>query len=316
MTAEEKTAAAGFLDLTADYLFDGYRRPHDRISFEDDAEARGAAGQVSSREVMQPAFPLKTAVQDAVQPVLPPENADSAGDVNSQGSPDSLEKVAEEVRQCGACRLCEKRTQGVSGEGVSAPLVMVIGEGPGADEDATGRPFVGKAGQLLDRMLASIGLSRQKNCFIANVVKCRPPQNRDPQPDEIIFCGRFLKRQIAILKPKVILCAGRIAAQTMLRTDTGIGKLRGRFELYRTEDAPGESDSNTVGDSFAVGNSFAIDDSITADNSGGGIPLLVTYHPSALLRNEDYKRPAWEDLKMLRARLIEIDSNYARETAE
>jgi DNA polymerase len=155
---------------------------------------------------------------------------------------------------------------------------LVIGEGPGAEEDATGRPFVGKAGKLLDDMLASrgqIGLYRDKNCFIANVVKCRPPENRDPLPEEIAACAPFLARQIALLKPRIILAAGRISAQTLLRAEEGIGKLRGRFYDY------------------------------------GGIPLLPTYHPSALLRNEDLKRPAWEDLKTLRSKLSELDSGFA-----
>jgi DNA polymerase len=283
MTAEEKKSAAGFLDLTADYLLDGYRRPHAETGFEDDAAAREVVRQEAAcQEAAPPA-----SFQELRQPSpLSPQTGVGA-------LSDSLEAIAEEVRRCGACRLGETRTHGVPGEGVSAPLVMVIGEGPGADEDESGRPFVGRAGQLLDKMLGSIGLSRQKNCFIANVVKCRPPQNRDPQPDEVIFCGRFLKRQIALLKPKVILCAGRIAAQTMLHTDTGIGKLRGRFEQYQAE--------NVIDD----------DDGIAAN----AIPLLVTYHPSALLRNDDYKRPAWEDLKMLRARLAELDGNYARDTA-
>jgi DNA polymerase len=218
--------------------------------------------------------------------------ADSPG-----GNADSLGKVAEDVRRCNICRLCETRARGVPGEGAESTLLLVVGEAPGADEDATGRPFVGKAGQLLDKMLASIGLFRQKNCFIANVVKCRPPQNRDPMPDEVVFCGRFLKRQIDLLKPKAILCAGRISAQTMLRTNAGIGKLRGRFEPYRMEGAFDELDGFTPG------------------GPGGAIPLLATYHPSALLRDESYKRPAWEDLKALRVKLAELDDNYARETA-
>jgi len=150
---------------------------------------------------------------------------------------------------------------------------MVIGEGPGADEDATGRPFVGRAGQLLDKMLQSIGLSRNSNCFIANVVKCRPPGNRDPKPEELAACAHFLRRQIKLLNPKFILTAGRIAAQTLLDTGEPVGRLRGKF----TDILAGEK----------------------------AIPLLVTYHPSALLRNEDLKRPAWEDLKLLRARLGE-----------
>jgi DNA polymerase len=181
---------------------------------------------------------------------------------------DSLESVAADVRACNACKLSAIRTNAVPGEGAPQPLVMVIGEGPGADEDATGRPFVGKAGQLLDKMLASIGLFRESNCYIANVIKCRPPGNRDPQPDETAACASFLARQIQLLQPRLILCAGRIAAQTLLNTSTPIGKLRGKFTDFQ------------VGDT--------------------AIPFLPTYHPSALLRNEDLKRPAWEDLKLLR----------------
>jgi len=183
-------------------------------------------------------------------------------------SGDSLELVAADVRGCTACKLSATRTNAVPGEGAQRPLVMVIGEGPGADEDATGRPFVGKAGQLLDKMLASIGLFRESNCYIANVIKCRPPENRDPQPDETAACAAFLRRQIQLLQPRFILCAGRIAAQTLLNTATPIGKLRGRFTDFQAGDAT--------------------------------IPFLPTYHPSALLRNEDLKRPAWEDLKLLR----------------
>ncbi|MDR3336039.1 MAG: uracil-DNA glycosylase [Treponema sp.] len=273
MTAEGKTAASQFLALTADYLTGGYRRPH-ALGFEGDVFLAG--------------------------PLTGTENGEAGDALNNspKREADSLEKVAEEVQRCAGCRLCEKRTRSVAGEGVREPLVLVVGEGPGADEDAAGRPFVGKAGQLLDRMLASIGLSRQKNCYIANVVKCRPPQNRDPAPDEIVSCSRFLSRQIALLKPKVIFCAGRIAAQTILHTATGIGSLRGHFEEYST------------------GGVFNETDRITTGIAAFRIPLLATYHPSALLRNEDLKRPAWEDLKLLRSRLAELDSIYARETAE
>ena len=150
--------------------------------------------------------------------------------------------------------------------------VMVIGEGPGADEDRQGRPFVGRAGQLLDKMLEAIQLSRKTNCYITNVVKCRPPQNRDPAPEERSCCAAFLDAQIRLLRPKMILVMGRIAAQHLLRTSDGIGKLRGRFFDYQ------------------------------------GIPLMPTYHPSALLRDESLKRPAWEDLKRFRARLHELQA--------
>jgi len=184
-------------------------------------------------------------------------------------STDSLNEIADEIKKCKSCRLCETRKNAVPGEGVKNPLVMVIGEGPGSEEDSTGRPFVGRAGQLLDKMLDSIGLSREKNCFIANVIKCRPPLNRDPQPDETAACASFLKRQIKLLNPAFILCAGRVSSQTILYSMEPIGKLRGKFYDYR------------------IGTKT--------------IPLITTYHPSALLRNEDYKRPAWEDLKLLRS---------------
>jgi DNA polymerase len=283
MTAEQKNAVSRFLDLAADHLRDGYRRTYPRTAFKDDAALPAEA---------------ETAAAAAGNGPESDRDADSRVSASLSGDADTLEKVAEEVRRCDACRLCEKRTRGVPGEGASAPLVLVVGEAPGADEDASGRPFVGRAGQLLDRMLASVGLFRQKNCYIANIVKCRPPQNRDPQPDEIIFCGRFLKRQIALLKPKIILCAGRISAQTMLHTTTGIGKLRGHFEVYRTDDAFGELDGPGP------------------DDPSASIPLLATYHPSALLRDESLKRPAWEDLKTLRVKLAEMDDAYARESAE
>jgi len=186
---------------------------------------------------------------------------------------DSLAAIAEEVHACRACRLCEGRHNAVPGEGVANPLVMVIGEGPGADEDSTGRPFVGRAGQLLDKMLAAINLDRKRNCFIANVVKCRPPNNRDPEVDEITACAPFLQRQLALLKPRAILTVGRVPTQALLGTTEGISRIRGRFFEYQ------------------------------------GIPLLPTYHPSALLRDESLKRPAWEDLKQLRAFLNSTISN-------
>jgi DNA polymerase len=201
--------------------------------------------------------------------------------------PHSLSAVAAEILRCTACPLHSDRQNAVPGEGVAHPLVLVIGEGPGADEDRLGRPFVGKAGQLLDRMLASVGLSRETNCFIANMVKCRPPGNRDPLPEEIAPCSRFLARQIRLLNPKLILCVGRVSAHALLKTDASMGSLRGSFTPYQV------------------------------DNTGGGyastIPLLATYHPSALLRDESYKRPAWEDLKLLKQRLMELDPDYAGE---
>ena len=154
--------------------------------------------------------------------------------------------------------------------GVESPDVMVVGEGPGADEDAQGLPFVGKAGQYLDKWLDAIQLSRHTNCFIGNVVKCRPPMNRDPQPDEIAACLPYLERQIALLKPRFILTVGRISSSVLTGQEAGIGRLRGRTYSFH------------------------------------GIPLIPTYHPSAVLRDPSLRRPVWDDLRRLKAELEEI----------
>jgi uracil-DNA glycosylase family 4 len=176
-----------------------------------------------------------------------------------------LEALAARVSECTACALSESRTHTVFGEGVSDPEVLVIGEGPGAEEDPQGRPFAGASGKLLDKMLAAIGLSRQTNCYIGNIVKCRPPNNREPTPIERAACIGYLRAQIAILKPRFILCVGRTAAHGLLDLADPISRLRGRtFEFE-------------------------------------GIPVVITFHPSALLRDASLKRPAWEDLKRFRA---------------
>lgn len=177
----------------------------------------------------------------------------------------ALEQVAERVRSCTLCPLHEGRTNGVPGTGPLDPLTMVIGEGPGADEDAQGIPFVGKAGRYLDKWLDAIGLSRETNAYIANIVKCRPPGNRDPEAHEADACAPYLETQIALLRPKTILAVGRIASGILTGKQIGIGRLRGQQYSYR------------------------------------GIPMIVTYHPSGVLRNDGLRRPVWEDLKKLRA---------------
>ena len=182
----------------------------------------------------------------------------------------TLDDVKAKIMRCTRCPLARTRNSVVPGQGVENPLVLVVGEGPGADEDATGLPFVGKAGVLLDKMLAAIQLDRAKNCYIANVVKCRPPQNRNPEPEEQAACFGFLEAQIHILKPRMILCMGKIAAEKLLDRPLPITREHGNFFEYN------------------------------------GIPLMPTYHPSALLRNEELKRPAWEDLKGFRRRLDQI----------
>jgi DNA polymerase len=172
--------------------------------------------------------------------------------------------IREETADCRSCRLCETRTHVVFGEGNPAAGLLFVGEGPGATEDETGRPFVGKAGQLLDRILASIDIDRT-NCYIANVVKCRPPGNRVPASDEIAACAGILERQIDAIRPRVIVALGASAASALLDTRQGLASLRGAFHSRR------------------------------------GVPLLVTYHPAALLRTPALKRPVWDDMKKLRS---------------
>jgi DNA polymerase len=174
---------------------------------------------------------------------------------------DSWEALQAEVAPCTKCDLCKTRTQTVFGSGNKKAEWMIIGEGPGQNEDIQGLPFVGKAGQLLTEMLRAIGLDREE-VFIANIVKCRPPANRDPKPIEIETCKPYLLRQIALIKPKIIVVLGRVAAQALLNTDEPIGKLRGKIH--------------------------ALNDT----------PVVVVYHPAYLLRSLLDKRKAWADLKL------------------
>jgi len=177
-----------------------------------------------------------------------------------------LAAVAREVAGCARCPLSLNRTRTVPGEGSIDPPVLFVGEGPGEEEDRTGRPFVGAAGRYLDKWIAAAGLERGA-CFIANCVKCRPPQNREPHPDEIEACRSYLERQIAALAPRAIVCLGRISSQPLLGTSTGIGALRGKVHDWK------------------------------------GIPLVATYHPSAVLRDQTLRAPVWEDLKRLKGLL-------------
>ena len=175
----------------------------------------------------------------------------------------SLDAVAEMVRRCTRCPLHQTAINGVPGEGNPDARFVVVGEAPGATEDETGRPFVGAAGQLLTKILAAINLPRE-DVFICNVIKHRPPGNRNPLPNEIAACSPYLVRQLELIRPGVILALGTFAAQTLLETKESIGKLRGRTHRYH------------------------------------GIPLIVTYHPAALLRNPAWKRPAWDDVQLAR----------------
>ena len=173
------------------------------------------------------------------------------------------DELQAQVAGCTLCELHSSRTQTVFGVGNRAADWLVIGEAPGKDEDQQGEPFVGRAGQLLNAMLQAIGLQREQ-VYIANILKCRPPNNRDPKPEEVVCCEPYLLRQIALIKPGIILAVGRISAQNLLQTDTPIGKLRGRVHRFRDT----------------------------------GIPLVATYHPAYLLRSPVEKRKAWQDLQL------------------
>ncbi|HEY0513289.1 MAG TPA: uracil-DNA glycosylase [Thermoanaerobaculia bacterium] len=174
-----------------------------------------------------------------------------------------LAALAAAAAGCTRCRLAEGRNKVVFGSGSPNAELMLVGEGPGADEDRQGLPFVGAAGELLTRILQAIEMTREE-VYIANVVKCRPPGNRDPQPDEVAACRGYLEKQIALVRPRALVALGKVAAQTLLGNDSPIGRMRGQW--------------------FQV----------------QGIPTMVTYHPAALLRNPALKRPTWEDIQQVR----------------
>lgn len=187
----------------------------------------------------------------------------------------SFEAFAADVDACTACGLCRTRRRSVPGVGDERAEWMFVGEGPGAEEDARGEPFVGQAGRLLDNMLAAIGLGRERNVYIANVVKCRPPGNRTPEPSEADACRPYLERQIELVGPRVVIALGRSAASLLLGTDASIASLRGRVHRYQ------------------------------------GRPLIVTYHPAYLLRTLPDKAKAWEDLLLARRTLAALPAEGA-----
>lgn len=232
-----------------------------------DAPAIGAMTQL---EWVAPVEPVPAPVE--TPPPSAPTVAADAGVAALNGAPDPAsmdwEGLADAVAACRACALCDTRTQTVFGVGNREARLMIIGEAPGAEEDREGKPFVGRAGQLLNRMLAAIGFARDE-VYIANVLKCRPPGNRDPRPEESLQCQGFLLRQVALIRPGVILAVGRISAQQLLRTDESVGRLRGRW--------------------------FEFGEAAT--------PLRVTYHPAYLLRSPEQKVKAWDDLTAVWRRL-------------
>lgn len=204
-----------------------------------------------------------------------PEFSDDAPDSQPENPQIStIVSINKKISACKRCPLCAARRNVVPGVGPESPFALVIGEGPGEEEDKRGEPFVGPAGKLLDKMLSAIGLSREKNCYIANIVKCRPPMNRNPLPEEADACRPFLDAQIAALRPRAILCAGSVAVKNLFHSGDGVMRIHGKILDYK------------------------------------GIPVVATWHPSALLRAPENKRPAWEDLKVFRSVLLELDPGY------
>lgn len=241
--AASPSQAAAFADAPRSPAFSALSGAPDRPT----ARPRAGAAEALAR------IPVITPGRAAGTPVPPETEAD-------------WESLQAEVLSCTKCSLHSTRTQGVFGVGNRRAEWLVIGEAPGAEEDRRGEPFVGRAGQLLNAMLAAIGLPREQ-VFIANVLKSRPPNNRDPKPDEVSACLPYLMRQVALLQPRLMLAVGRIAAQNLLATDAPLGRLRGQLHSF--------GELNT--------------------------PLIVTYHPAYLLRTPADKRKAWEDLKFARS---------------
>ncbi|MNK08603.1 Uracil DNA glycosylase superfamily protein [compost metagenome] len=218
----------------------------------------GVPSSILNRSGPPPRPVPKADIAETAPPPIPV--AEAVKDAN-------LEQLSQQVVACTACGLCQGRRHAVFGQGAQPTRWLVVGEAPGEQEDRQGQPFVGRSGQLLDAMLSAVGMSRERDVFITNVIKCRPPGNRNPKPEEIAACSPYLMRQIALLKPERILVLGRFAAQTLLGTDATIGSLRGRIHQLKTDE-------------------------------GAQIPVIVSYHPAYLLRSPSEKARAWQDLKL------------------
>lgn len=219
-------------------------------------------------EIDLPLAPVAAAPSDSVTPEVPMA---TAGSSDSEIALLPYEELRESALACTRCRLAEGRLQAVFSDGNPDARLMVVGEAPGQREDETGLPFVGPAGRYLDLLLASVGLSRRDSVYICNVIKCRPPGNRNPLPDEIEACAPYLRRQIELVRPEAILAVGTFASQLLTGRDSPLGRLRGEVYSYQ------------------------------------GVPLVVTYHPAALLRNPGWTRPTWDDLQLLRQIIDETD---------
>jgi uracil-DNA glycosylase len=240
------------------------------------APEQALAADPVTESLAPPPESLKTALQGLQRskvsnerPTIEPTRTRALINSPAQINGQSLEALQAMIKECQACSLCEQRAHAVAGEGSQTPSVLIVGEAPGEQEDLEGRPFVGRSGLLLNNMLQSIALDRFEQVFITNVVKCRPPANRNPREDEIAACAPYLLGQIELLRPKVVLAMGRFAAHALLQTTEPLQKLRQQPQSITAGDKP--------------------------------IPVVVTYHPAYLLRRPVDKRLAWEDLKRVRA---------------
>lgn len=251
------------------------------------AQQAEMAATISSQEPEQPSTPIPAvelprsanpppvAVNVTMAPVSLPEAAKPAVPASpaAEAAIPSWNQLEQNVANCQRCQLCNTRSQTVFGRGNPQARWMLIGEAPGEQEDKQGLPFVGKAGQLLDNMLAAAGLDRDRDVYIANVLKCRPPGNRNPAPEEILACQDYLQQQIRHVQPTLILALGRFAVQTLLQTEQSIGRLRGQLHQYQ------------------------------------GIPLIATYHPAYLLRNLPDKAKAWQDMVLAKQQFARLSQS-------
>jgi DNA polymerase len=244
-----------------------------QLEFFRDIGARGLNVAAIAPRAASPAGPRSPGPPPS--PPSPPKPAAPATPPNSAAGPRdataALAAIREELGDCQRCKLAPKRTNIVFGSGNPNAELVFVGEAPGADEDEQGLPFVGRAGQLLTKIIESIDPAiKRPDVYICNVLKCRPPENRNPEPDEVFACNPFLRKQLAAIQPKIVCCLGTFAAQTVLQTATSIGRLRGRFH--------------------------DID----------GMRVIATFHPAYLLRSPDKKRDVWEDMKQIRAELFRL----------
>ena len=232
------------------------------------ASAAAAATTVTAPPVVAPPVVAAAPVVERQRDNVPEDGGEVAGPKAKTGK-SGLQVVRDDLGDCKRCKLAPSRTNLVYGVGNPDAELVFVGEAPGADEDAQGEPFVGKAGQLLTKMIEAMGYTRD-DVYICNVLKCRPPGNRNPEPDEVASCEPFLKRQLAAIRPRMIVALGKFAAQCLLRDDTPITRLRGGFRSYE------------------------------------GIPLMPTLHPAYLLRDPSKKKLAWDDLKAVNAALARV----------